>query len=1277
MKLLKVTFSLMVVAFLIPAGVVTGRGMAADSPAITARTPAEILANPNLVSEKSDGPTGEIQLISSGESGLTFSVAVPWEELAVETTSENGAVYSRVSLPGWAGTSQVGAPRLPMTTGQIGVPFGAGISVEVTPGEAVTIALDAPVIPVPAQTLDWTLPDDGVPVASEPGYMFNEDSSIYAGAGVYPQNLVELANDDVIRGQRVAGIAIYPVQYNPATDELTVFKSLEVRVTFSGGQAGDIRGDSEVYENFFDEQLLNAEEARPWRQSSAGIDNSVSNMGGQPYPWNPPSPSWRVKVRADGIYKLTYAELDAAGLAVDTLDPMNFQLYYLGNEVAIYVEGEADHTFDSDDYILFYGQKFSSKYTLDNVYWLTYGQAGVSQGLRMTIDDGTPGTAATPASFDAYKHYETNKIYWSLVPGDERQERWMWDYLQRSTKPSLTKNITLGSPYSGAGTLTVSLLGFSSDAIAPDHHVRVSLNGTTLDDFTWDGQTFLTEAIDVPAGVLIPGSNALQFQVVNDLGASNDTFYLDWFELDFPDTFLAQSNVLAFNQEAGDWKFQVDGFTSDQVLAFNVTNPAAVHRILNLAVSGSGPYSIQFEDSSVDPSNYWATTDSALLSVQAIEPDTQSDLGNYDQGADHIIISHASFLSAAETLRAHREDQGLRAMVVNVQDIYDQFNYGIVDVEPIREFLAYTRENWEDPAPSFVVLLGDGHYDPNNYAGYGRTSFIPPYLAPVDPWIKETAADNRYVVLDDADIFPDMMLGRMAVNTLAEANAFINKVIAYDVNPSPGDWQLKVMAVADNEDVAGNFDLISDGVLSCCLPPIYQDRAERVYFGITHDLTGTRAAIQNGFNTGRLIINYIGHAAYNIWGDENFFATSNVAGLSTTDKFPVVLAMTCREGSYFFPDATLSVAEVITRAENKGAVASWSPTGLGVASGHDYLDRGFFNALFSDGAASIGDATLAGKLSLWATGYNRDQIDTYLLFGDPATKIEVIPPLPVITSISPTQWQANTAGFTLTVNGTDFLDGDTVYWNGAPLTTTYISPTRLTALVTTADIPEVDLAQVTVAHEGWESTPSNAMEFKVYTFADVLPAHPLWRYVEGFFAKGITTGCAINPLKYCPDRAVTRAEMAVFLLRAMHADDLTPYEPVDVEPDVFADVPAPGKAWMEPWIEQFYATGITTGCAVNPLRFCPERGVTRAEMAVFMLRAKGITPVNDPTNPFADVPVKGKEWMEPWIETFYNEGYTTGCGTSGDKLLYCPERGANRVEMATFIVRIFEFPQLP
>ena len=371
----------------------------------------------------------------------------------------------------------------------------------------------------------------------------------------------------MIRQQRVASIAVYPILYQPASRELTVFKSLVVTLTFTGGQTGDGTAESAVYEEFFTDELLNADDARQWRQAEGELEEVISENGGQPYPWSPPSPSWRVKVRADGFYKLTYAELETAGLPVTTLDPMTFQMYHMGNEVAIFVEDEADQVFDSDDYILFYGEKFTSKYTLDNVYWLTYEQSGVTHGLRMEIDDGTPGSAATPASYDAFRHYETNLMYWYLIPGDERLERWMWDYVQRSSKPSLTKNFTLGVPDTGAGTLTISLLGFSSDSgIALDHHARVSVNGTTLGDLTWDGQTFKTAALDIPAGVLVPGSNSLQVQVINDLGAANDTFYLDWFEVDFPDSFQAQSDALAFGYPAGSAKFQVLGEAGDGVL---------------------------------------------------------------------------------------------------------------------------------------------------------------------------------------------------------------------------------------------------------------------------------------------------------------------------------------------------------------------------------------------------------------------------------------------------------------------------------------------------------------------------------------------------------------------------------------------------------------------------------------------------------------------------------------------------------------------------------------
>ena len=202
------------------------------------------------------------------------------------------------------------------------------------------------------------------------------------------------------------------------------------------------------------------------------------------------------------------------------------------------------------------------------------------------------------------------------------------------------------------------------------------------------------------------------------------------------------------------------------------------------------------------------------------------------------------------------------------------------------------------------------------------------------------------------------------------------------------------------------------------------------------------------------------------------------------------------------------------------------------------------------------------------------------------------------------------------------------------------------------------------------------------SFQDVPGNHNLWRYVEGFFGRGITTGCNINPMRYCPDRNVTRAEMAVFVLRSKHVDDPVAYVPVNVTPNVFADVPTTGKEWMEPWIEQFYSEGITTGCGFSSggLRlYCPERSVSRGEMAIFMLRAvhgSGYTPPPG-TGIFVDVPATN--WMQPWIEQFYNEHITTGCSGSlpGVDLKYCPARNVNRAEMATFVDRAFGFPALP
>jgi hypothetical protein len=194
--------------------------------------------------------------------------------------------------------------------------------------------------------------------------------------------------------------------------------------------------------------------------------------------------------------------------------------------------------------------------------------------------------------------------------------------------------------------------------------------------------------------------------------------------------------------------------------------------------------------------------------------------------------------------------------------------------------------------------------------------------------------------------------------------------------------------------------------------------------------------------------------------------------------------------------------------------------------------------------------------------------------------------------------------------------------------------------------------------------------FRTPTFADVPIDHPFWRYIEAIYEAGITTGCGTAPLTFCPDQNVTRASMAVFLLRAEHGGAYTP----PAASHYFADVPAAGKEWMEPWIDQAYRERITNGCGMAPLIFCPEIPATRSASAVFLLRTlygSGYVPPAA-SHYFTDMPVTGKEWMEPWVDEFYREGITGGCGSS--PLIFCPETAVKRQAMAAFIVRAFGLP---
>jgi hypothetical protein len=175
-----------------------------------------------------------------------------------------------------------------------------------------------------------------------------------------------------------------------------------------------------------------------------------------------------------------------------------------------------------------------------------------------------------------------------------------------------------------------------------------------------------------------------------------------------------------------------------------------------------------------------------------------------------------------------------------------------------------------------------------------------------------------------------------------------------------------------------------------------------------------------------------------------------------------------------------------------------------------------------------------------------------------------------------------------------------------------------------------------------------------------MPHNLFYPFVENLFHNGITGGCAGGG--YCPGNDVTRAQMAVFLLKSKYSAD---YVPPPATGTVFLDVPASNP--FAPWIENLAALGITGGCGSG--NYCPTASVTRAQMAVFLLKTKNGSSYTPPTGTgiFGDVTCPGA--FCDFIEDLYNQQITGGCSTS--PLEYCPNNPNLRQQMAVFLVKTF------
>jgi hypothetical protein len=915
--------------------------------------------------------TAQLNILAMDAHGLTIELTTPGVTLTPVTIA--GEVFQQVTMAGANQTTIAGSPQLPVVGTLLGVPAGDDLSVEILVHETEAIN-GVRILPAPAIELDS---DD--PFSANVVEIHTPDPVIYTKDAFFPAVQATVKSAGLLRDQPVASLQIYPAQVNPVSGDLHVTRRLVVRIGWTDdiAAAGDLRPDSLNFENLLRDTLLNYQQVP------------------QPRPLAPPpaheidvadaAPALKIGVDKNGVYRLTHADLTGAGFNLAGLDPRNLRLQNRGTDIPIIMEGEADGVFDPADTVLFYGRALTSVYTSENIYWLT---SDGPPGPRMASRSGAPGgSAPIAAEFPKSLHAELDSFYWQTMPDGAGQDHWFWG--DRLNAPQ-TRTYYLGlshiSTTASTATLRVALKGYTNT----QHHTRLWLNGTPVATQTWAGQSMLEQTAVVPHSSLIDGYNAVTIEALTTTTAAVDQLLVNWIEIDYHDSYTASSNNLLFSPPAaGTYQFTVTNFNTPDISVFDISNLDTPIRITNTSITAAGTgYQVQFDDSVPAQTSYQALTPDRFKTPSSLTLDQPSAWRSTAIGADYIIITHRDFLTATAHLAAHRQAQGLRVVTVDVQDIYDEFSHGIFGPQAIRDFLSYAYFNWQSPAPSFALLVGDAYQDYKDNLNTGTANYVPTQLVLTD-LLGETPSDNWFVQVNGADVLPDMFIGRLSVQSAAQAQTVINKIIQYDAVPSEADWQRQIAMIADDDSMA--FTGISEQLIGV-LPAGYT--SQRIYADDFPPGDPT-SDILSALNSGVLLANYSGHGSverWGLWSGGDIFHQSDVAGLANTGKPAVVTIANCLNGFFTGASDTEAFAETIHRLDNGGAVGVWAATGLDYPSGHRQLMSEFYTTIFQNQQQSLGAATTTAKINTFAQNNAYSElVQSFILFGDPATALNISP----------------------------------------------------------------------------------------------------------------------------------------------------------------------------------------------------------------------------------------------------------------------------------------------
>jgi hypothetical protein len=665
-----------------------------------------------------------------------------------------------------------------------------------------------------------------------------------------------------------------------------------------------------------------------------------------------------------GLYAVPFETLfpgQRRGVLLDTLG-----LLRQGEAVPFHVEPERG-VFGPGSVLFFYADREAASTAFSGE--VAYELVRAAEGAQMDVVGAPPLGEPLREPSVAVVGFEENRYY---QPGLlEAEDVWQWEAVfggAAKAKPFVLNGVDPAS--TRPGRLEVFLQGASDAEGVEDHHVEVLLNGTWVGETWFDGKRAKRFAAEVASSVLREGDNELVVRNVGDTGVYSVVF-LDRFTVAYPQRSGLRGGVFEGEwSETGVPEVGLEGAGST-VVAVDVTE---AQRPVWLTGVESGPATVRW--GAARGRRYLVASAEGLLSPR-VSPPVQSTLLSATNQADYILIAPQAFLPAAEPLLVRRQSQGLRARAVSLEEVAGVFGHGEASGEAIRNFLTYAYHSWQRPSVRYVVLLGDGSYDPRNFTGVSAPAPLPALFVKTSYLL--TASDPALAAVNGEDEVPDLAVGRLPAQTVEEAEGLVGKLLAWE--DSGQGLRGQAVLVADNPDKAGDFEAN------------VQDIAES-YFGqrspkllLLRQLgSGLRDAIRDAFDEGASYVSYVGHGATAVWASENVWNSWDVASLQAQSEQPVMVTMNCLNG-YFVAADFDSLSEAYVKAQGRGTIAAFSPSGLSLDSPAHVLHRALTEELVRGGHERLGDAVVAAQAVYAKTGLMPELLSVYQLLGDPGMEI--------------------------------------------------------------------------------------------------------------------------------------------------------------------------------------------------------------------------------------------------------------------------------------------------